>query len=83
MGNDAKMQKWAGATEREQRIAELRHEELSLHAVIASIDRKLVGGSTAVSLALRDARKRELAAVEARLIAYSETPKSPAETGGE
>ncbi|MFC4344981.1 hypothetical protein [Cupriavidus numazuensis] len=60
----------AGAKERQERIAELRREESDLNAALA----KLSSGSTAVGLAMRDARSRELAAVVAKLSAFGETP---------
>lgn len=74
------MQQWVDASDHERRIPDLRHEELSLHSEIANIDRKLVGSPTAVSLALRDARRREFAVVEAKLNAVGGAAKSQTAT---
>ncbi|WP_029308476.1 hypothetical protein [Cupriavidus metallidurans] len=68
------MKKCIGTTTRNERVSELREEEASLHSAIADIDSKLVSGGNAMSLALRDARTRELAAVQARLAAFGEVP---------
>ncbi|MCM3609179.1 hypothetical protein M4D49_27215 [Cupriavidus pauculus] len=68
------MKKCIGTATRNERVSELRQEETSLHDAIADIDSKSVRGGNAMSLALRDARTRELAAVQARLVAFGEVP---------
>lgn len=72
------MKKCIGTATRNERVSELRQEEASLLDAIADIDSKLVRGGNAMSLALRDARTRELAAVQARLVAFGEVPAAPA-----
>lgn len=77
------MQQGAGATERAQRVAELRREEASLHKALAGVAPKPGKGATALSLAMREARTRELATVAAKLQAFGETPKAAGEGQGD
>lgn len=56
-------------------ISALRHSEECLNAVIKSINRKLEGGSAAVTSELLDARKLDLTEVETKLLELGESPR--------